>query len=375
MASLTAQRPGVAFAPPPAMLGTALAAGTVVAFAAAQGGVFPTSWRVGSVVLSAFCCLVLLWTPARRTRATVVLLVPLVAYLALSLASVSWSADRSASLVDAQRTVLYLTGLAAFALVGEGLAAGVALGAGIVGAWALVGRMVTGAHRDPYEGTLLTGPIGYANGLGALAAIGIVVCAGLALQHRRLRYALPLGFLVPVLVLTGSRAGMLAAALGCAIAGALRWRQRAVAAFLVVNAIVVLAILYVRTPAFLGDRASYWDAARATVEAHPFGGSGVGTFGVVHRQAPYAHDAHSLYLQAFSEVGVVGALLVVALLAVPLVVAIRRGLIVPAAGLTVFMLHAGVDWDWQLPAVTLAALALAADATRKRSVKSVHTSV
>jgi len=95
----------------------------------------------------------------------------------------------------------------------------------------------------------------------------------------------------------------------------------------------------------------------------------------VHRHAPYARDAHSLYLQAFSEVGVVGALLVVALLAFPLAVAIRRGLIVPAAGLTVFVLHAGVDWDWQLPAVTLAALALAADATRKRSVKSVHTSV
>ena len=42
----------------------------------------------------------------------------------------------------------------------------------------------------------------------------------------------------------------------------------------------------------------------------------------------------------------------------------------PAAGLTVFALHAGVDWDWQLPVVTIAALALAADATRKRSVKS-----
>src|SRR6185503_17345388 len=98
----------------------------------------------------------------------------------------------------------------------------------------------------------------------------------------RMRYALPLGFLVPVLALTGSRAGMLAAALGCAVAGALRWRQRAIAALLVVSATAVLAILYVRTPGFLGDRASYWDAARTTVEAHPFGGSGAGTFGVVH---------------------------------------------------------------------------------------------
>ena len=60
----------------------------------------------------------------------------------------------------------------------------------------------------------------------------------------------------------------------------------------------------------------------------------------------------------------------VALLAFPLAVALRKGLIAPAAGLVVFAFHAGVDWDWQLPAVTLAALALAADATRKRSVKS-----
>ena len=75
--SLTAQRPGVAFAPPPAMLGTTLAAGAVVALAAAQGGFFPSSWRVGSVVLSAFSFLLLLWAPVRRTRATVALFVPL----------------------------------------------------------------------------------------------------------------------------------------------------------------------------------------------------------------------------------------------------------------------------------------------------------
>ncbi|HWJ31245.1 MAG TPA: O-antigen ligase family protein [Gaiellaceae bacterium] len=368
--NLTVQRPGVAFAPPPAMLGTTLAATTVVAFAASQGGFFASSWRVGSVVLGAFSFLLLLWTPARRTRATVALFALLVTYLALSLASVAWSADPSASLLDAQRTVLYVVGLAGFALAGEGLGVGVALGAGIVGAWALVDRVVAGTHWDTYEGTLLTGPIGYANGLGALAAIAIAVCVGLAFEHRNARYALPLLVLVPTLVLTNSRAGMLAAVLGCAVAAALRWRQRAVAAILVVGAAAVLAIVFVDTPSFLGDRASYWDAARATVAAHPFGGSGAGTFGVVHVQAPYARDAHSLYLQAFSEVGVLGLVLTLALLAFPLAVALRRGLIAPAAGLAVFAVHAGVDWDWQLPAVTLAALALAVDATRKRSVKS-----
>jgi O-antigen ligase len=368
--SLTAQRLGAAFAPPPALLGTATAAGTVVAFAAAQGGFFPSSWRAGSVVLSGFSCLLLLWTPVRRTRATAFLFLPLGAFAALSLISASWSADPSASLVDAQRTLLYLVGLAGFVLAGEGLATGVALGAGVVGSWALLERAVTGARVDPFEGTLLTGPIGYANGLGALAAIGLVVCVGFALQRRRLAWAVPLGLFVPVLLLTGSRAGMLAALLGCGVAAALQQRHRAVAAVLVVGASAALAALLVHSPAFLGDRAAYWSAARATVAAHPFSGSGAGTFGVVHQQAPYARDAHSLYLQVFSETGVVGLLLVIAFLAIPLVVAIRSGSVVPAAGLTVFALHAGVDWDWQLPVVTFAALALAVDAMRKRSVKS-----
>jgi O-antigen ligase len=368
--SLTAQRPGVAFAPPPAMLGTTLAAGAVVALAAAQGGFFPSSWRVGSVVLSAFSFLLLLWAPVRRTRATVALFVPLVALLALSLVSASWSADPGASFLDAQRTFLYVAALTCFALAGAGLPAGVALGAGLVGTWALGSRLVGGAPYDRYEGRLLTGPIGYANGLAALAAIGIVVSAGLALQHRRARYALPLVVLVPVLPLTNSRAGMLAAALGTAVAAAVGLRRRGLATLIVLAGAALLAVLLVRTPAFLGDRASYWDAARGTAAAHPLDGSGAGTFGVVHLQAPYARDAHSLYLQALSELGLPGLLLVVAFLVIPLSLAIGRGLAAPAAGLVVFAVHAGVDWDWQLPAVAIAALALAADATRKRSVKS-----
>ncbi len=368
--SLTAQRLGTAFAPSPAMRGATLAAGTVVAFAAAQGGFFPSSWRVGAVVLGALSCLLLLWAPIRRTSATIVLVAPLVAFASLSLASTAWSADPAASVLDTQRTLLYLTGLACFALAGEGLAFGVAAGAGVVGAWALGARALTHTGRDPYEGKLLTGPIGYANGLGALTAIGIAVCVALALRRRRALYAAPLCLLVPVLLLTNSRAALLTAVLGCAVAGALDRGQRVLAALVVAGAAVTLSVFLVLTPGSLGDRASYWGAARATAGAHPFGGSGAGTFGAIHQQAPYARDAHSLYLQALSELGAPGLLLIVAFLAFPLALAIRRGLTVPAAGLTVFALHAGVDWDWQLPAVTLAALALAADATRKRSVKS-----
>jgi O-antigen ligase len=129
-------------------------------------------------------------------------------------------------------------------------------------------------------------------------------------------------------------------------------------------AAALLITLSVWTPAAAGDRASYWRGARETALAHPLGGSGAGTFGLVHLQAPHAQDAHSLYLQVLSELGVPGLLLIVLFVTFPLVLAVRRGLAAPAAGLAVFALHAGVDWDWQLPAVTVAALALAAAATR-----------
>jgi hypothetical protein len=37
----------------------------------------------------------------------------------------------------------------------------------------------------------------------------------------------------------------------------------------------------------------------------------------------------------------------------------------PIAGLTVFALHAGVDWDWEMPAAALPALIMAAVAVQR----------
>jgi hypothetical protein len=65
-------------------------------------------------------------------------------------------------------------------------------------------------------------------------------------------------------------------------------------------------------------------------------------------------------VEALSELGIVGLAIVVALLAVPLVWATRRRdhhLLPAAAGAyAAFAAHACVDWDWELPAVTLAGL-------------------
>jgi hypothetical protein len=70
------------------------------------------------------------------------------------------------------------------------------------------------------------------------------------------------------------------------------------------------------------------------------------------------NDGHSLYLETLSELGVVGLVLLLVALLTPLVFALRR-LGGPErhaygaffAGGTMLALHAGVDWDWEMPAL------------------------
>ena len=107
-----------------------------------------------------------------------------------------------------------------------------------------------------------------------------------------------------------------------------------------------------------------WAAAWHDVEAHPVLGSGAGTFERFWLQnrtsGEKVRDAHSLYLETLAELGPIGLALLVAVLALPVVAAARardRRLVAPAFGAYVaFLLHAGIDWDWEMPAVTLLGL-------------------
>jgi hypothetical protein len=349
---VAARRPGVALAPLPAVRGALLAALAIVLLAAAQGGYFPTAWRFGTLAFAAAAGLIALRDPRRPSRTTAATGALLAALLALSLASSLWSIDPHTSALEAQRILLYLAAFAAFALARDGLEAGVVLGASVVAVWALADRLVHGAPIDTYEGRLLTGPLGYANGLGALVALAAAVTTVAAVKQRRALLAAPLLVLLPTLALSNSRASWIA------LAVALLGSFGAVAGGLGLAAILVAA------PAFVGDRADWWHAARTAGLHHPLQGAGAGTFHDLYQRLPVAHDAHSLYLQTFAELGVPGVLLVTALVVLPIVVAFRTKQSAVAAGLVVFALHTGVDWDWQLPAVTVAALALAARAVR-----------
>jgi hypothetical protein len=115
-------------------------------------------------------------------------------------------------------------------------------------------------------------------------------------------------------------------------------------------------------------RVDTWRVAWEDYKANPVLGSGGGTYEQFWNKERdkgfHVRNAHSLYLETLATLGPVGLLLLVTLLAVPLVAAVRmrRSRFVPIAGgaYVAFLLHAGIDWDWQLPAVTLAALACGA---------------
>src|SRR5581483_12518309 len=118
----------------------------------------------------------------------------------------------------------------------------------------------------------------------------------------------------------------------------------------------------------LDSRLDLWRSARGEFKAHPLAGGGAGTYGaywLAHR--PYASfvvDTHDLYLETLAELGIIGLVFLLALLLPPLLVAVRhRGSpLVPIAlgGYVAFLVHAAADWDWEVAAVMLVALTLAA---------------
>ena len=120
---------------------------------------------------------------------------------------------------------------------------------------------------------------------------------------------------------------------------------------------------------FSGNRrAELWVAAREEYARRPLAGDGAGTFERVWQGRRDAvvkvRDAHGLYFEALAELGTVGLVLVALLLLLPLAagLVVRRSAFLPGilAAYSVFVVHAGVDWDWELSAVALTALFLGA---------------
>jgi hypothetical protein len=456
--------------------------GLLLGLAVANGGFFPTSW--GWAALPAFALAAVLAlagvteTPTRLELAFLGSFALLVGWIWLS---VAWTSSVTTTALEGERAVVLLAGVSVVLAAGRARACGPLL-AGIAAAsfgacsYGLATRLFPErlGTFDPLAGYRLAEPIGYWNGVGIFAAIGLVLCVGFAVRARtppgRALGAAAMPPLAVALYFTFSRGSIVALLVGLAAAVALDPRRlqllgavlvvspatalallaashspalthrnvllahasheghrlalllpplaalsaalalafasaehrlrvpRAVrvafAALLVVCALAALAGTFGRygsPPALVrhayhsfrappsatnvdlnrrlltissGRRYNLWKVAWGEARAHPVLGGGAGSFGQVwllHRHHPFqVEDAHSLYLETLAEVGVIGLALLLVALALPLVAAVRarRHPLVPfaCAGFVAFLVHAALDWDWELPAVTLAAL-------------------
>jgi hypothetical protein len=110
-------------------------------------------------------------------------------------------------------------------------------------------------------------------------------------------------------------------------------------------------------------RVTLWKAAWRDHEANPTLGSGAGTYyewWYRHRSGEFqVLDAHSLYVETLAELGPIGLALLVLALLVPVAAAVlmRANRLVPLAvgAYVAYLVHAGVDWDWEMTGLTLAA--------------------
>ncbi|MFN8224592.1 MAG: O-antigen ligase family protein [Gaiellales bacterium] len=390
-----------------------------------DGGFFRRSWLWLAMLFAAMAGLGLLRGRPKLSGPTLASGVALAGLGVLALVSRFWVVRGTDTLSEAKRTGLYLLAFVALVACVRATGRAALLGGVVVGI-----AIATGASlwnfvydrsdpHDPYNGNLLSDPLGYPNAIGLLVAIGALLALGLDQEARDPRLRRCLGGLVPVfllgLSLSGSRGALLAIAGGVALAVALSPARVALVARavplcivgavgalaaqsldaslvpLVVAAIAVggasmpfalptawlrvagvgaivaaVALLAVQRPSVSSSfRTDYWSAAVRAYEDHVVLGAGAGSFPMLwreYRQADLSvRDVHNLYLETLTELGPPGLVLVLVLVGAPLASAgLRRRaplVAVSAGAFTAFALHAAVDWDWELPAVVQSALA------------------
>jgi len=142
------------------------------------------------------------------------------------------------------------------------------------------------------------------------------------------------------------------------------------------------------------ERYFLFDSAIAAGRSEPVRGIGPGTFEYWYAQegegSQFVRDAHSLYLEAFAELGLPGLILVLALVVGPIVIGVRlllrhdsgqgRSLLASSlASMTAFAVAAAVDWAWEMTVLPVAFLllvaAVAGPGTRVETVQEQGTGI
>src|SRR2546423_14611043 len=371
-----------------------------------NGGFDATSWGRSTLLPLVILGTTLLLGRARAQSALAFAFLGLLGALtAWTWFSIAWSSYLGASVLDAERLLVYLSAVAAFLLLDPRqvtrFLVGLLAAASLVAVWALSLRAFGGPGSYDVSSVSadatrrLAARRGYSNALGLFAATGIVLALGLAVRLRRPLAAAPILVLAPTLYFTYSRGAWLALAAGGIAATALAMPRVSRRVLLAVGIVVVCAaaIALVRVGGPSGavrefshaapsvkanrsrrlfslsgsSRAQYWHVAWRDYQDHPWLGSGAGSFQRRWLRSRPAElpvlDPHSLYLETLAELGPVGLALLAALLGLPVaagVIARKQPIAAPAfGGYVAYLVHAAQDWDWELPAVTLAGLGCA----------------
>jgi O-antigen ligase len=242
--------------------------------------------------------------------------------------------------------------------------------------------VVTAYDADQLATTHPTSPAAVAQGhhLAIVLAFCMVAAGGLTAVLPAAARRMP-----PVRPSRRARLAALAAALVGAIAvaaalGALGWISREYRSFTSGSVVPGAAPTRERlSSASNNGRLELWRVALHGFDAHPLDGLGAGTY-VLHwqrnRPSPVVvQNAHSLYLETLDELGLVGICALVIFLGALLLAVVRavragpeRAIAAIAfATLVGWAAHAAIDWDWQMPVVTVPVLALAAAAGARPS--------
>ena len=393
-------------------IGTSAVVAAAVFYVAYEDGSYSLASRSAIAIAVWWTILVAVaarvWPVAPVPKGAVVIGSLLAGFALWDLASTAWAASAESAYAEFGRTALYL-GVYTLAVVStdrrrlthvvDGLTAAITA----VGVVALLSRLFPGLFPDrglpallPSARTRLSFPLDYWNGLGIFVALAFPLLLHWALtggRVRRLAALAALPTLAVVVYLTSSRGAVAALVAGVVVfVVAQRRRRPALSPRLRAGAIVLVALVvaaalvgvarslehFTRLPT--GDtgrehllsgggsgRWQFWTAALHQFEHSPLHGGGAGSYGawwLQHGSFRYfVQNAHSLYLETLGELGIVGFVLLTGALASGVAVAVgrlrgsggrERTLVAALLGtFVVYLVGAGVDWMWELTAVTL----------------------
>ena len=199
----------------------------IPALGAVQGGFPPDTWVWSGALAAWAAALGIVFGDALRWSPVAWLwLGAACGLLAWTTLSLVWSARPAQSMLEARRMVVYVAVVLALVVLARRgatrllvVSTHVAI-TGIV-VYALAGYLVAPRRYDTLEAYLLNQPLGYANAVGILAALGIALGIGIVRQAKprtaRAAAATTVPPLALALVLTGSDGAWLALAVGLAV--------------------------------------------------------------------------------------------------------------------------------------------------------------